>query len=369
MRSIVAICLIALVFGAAAQKKTTQKVDTHTVLSEMETSKFGSSFLNFLALQTSTGEVDVTTVQETINEFLDTLQGEQADDDTRHNQNEAVCDELLTAIGNQLNSEKEIVTSLGNAIETNTEIFEGAKRDLNLAASDYDETVSALEAGNAQREAEHAHWVDIDYEHEVAEVALDESIKLIKHLIHGVTFAQIKPRFDKVQDSLKKSQKFGTLFKPLIVSLSELATKLNYENVVAILDLLNNILGSLQQSRADYARTEQLQADDWAELESHLSDQKNALSDKKSRLNALITATEEIIEQSRNSLEFHNNQVVRLQDAFDEQEHWCTTVYGIYDANTVERTRQTDVLTRLQEHVSERYGSVAEFLQTRQLAF
>jgi len=369
MRSIVAICLIALVFGASAQKKTVQKVDTHTVLSEMETSKFGSSILNFLALQTSAGEVDVSDVQEVITDFLDTLQEEQADDDTRHNQHEAVCDELITTIGNQLKSEREIVESLGNAIETNTEILEGAKRDLNLAASDYDETVSALEAGNAQREAEHAHWVDIDYEHEVAEVALDESIKLIKHLIHGVTFAQIKPRFDKVQESLKQSNKFGTLFKPLIVSLSELATKLNYENVVAILDLLNNILGALQQSRADYARTEQTQADDWAELESHLTDQKNALSDKKSRLNALITATEEIISQSRDSLEFHNNQVVRLQAAWDEQDHWCTLVFEIYDNNTLERTRQTDILTRLEEHVNERYGSVTEFLQKRQLAF
>jgi len=324
--------------------------------------------LNFLSVNAQ-NDLPVTEVQEAIATVADEIQNRQAEQDAANDSNQALCDEQITRFNNQIASETEIVTSIGNSIVSNEELLDQAKRDLELAASDLDETVAALENGNAQREAEHARWVDVDYEHTTAIVSVDESIKLIKHMIHGVTFAQIKPRYEKVQESLKKSNKFATLFKPLIVSLSELATKLNYENVVAILDLLNNILGALQQSRADYARTEQTQADDWAELESHLTDQKNALSDKKSRLNALITATEEIISQSRDSLEFHNNQVVRLQAAWDEQDHWCTLVFEIYDNNTLERTRQTDILTRLEEHVNERYGSVTEFLQTRQLAF
>lgn len=366
MRSVATLCFIALIVCASAGNNKHAKVDTRTVLAEMETSKFGQTVLNFLSMN---NDLPVAEVQTTVNEILESLQNRQAEADENNSSNEALHEDLVARFTAQIAAQTESVNSISNSIESNTELLAQAKIDLNLAATDYDETVSALDSGNAQREAEHARWVDIDYEHSQAISQIDESIKIIKHLIHGVTFAQIKPRFDKVQDSLKKSNKFGTLFKPLIVSLSELATKLNYENVVAILDLLNNILGSLQQSRADYARTEQTQADDWAELESHLTDQKNALSDKKSRLNALITATEEIISQSRDSLEFHNNQVVRLQAAWEEQDHWCTLVFGIYDANTVERTRQTDILTRLEEHVNERYGSVTEFLQSRQLAF
>jgi hypothetical protein len=366
MRIVVAVCLIAL---ALAGNQKIQKVDTHTVLSEMETSKFGSAFLNFLSLQTSTKDYDISNVQTTINEYLDSIQEDQANDDSRNDANQATCDELITSLTNQVNAEQDAVTSLQNAIETNTEILDGAKRDLNLAASDYDETVSALESGAAQRDAEHARWVDLDYEHEQAENQLDESIKLIKHLIHGVTFAQIKPRFEKIQENLRQSSKFGTLFKPLILSLSELATKLNYENVVQIIDLLNQILHSVGQSRADYARTEQTQADDWAELSAHLSDQKNSLSDKKSRLNALITATEDILVQSRNSLDFHNNQLVRVQAALEEQQNWCDVVTSIYETNTQERSRQTDILERLQNHITERFGSVAEYLQTRQVTF
>jgi len=61
-------------------------------------------------------------------------------------------------------------------------------------------------------------------------------------MIHGVAFSQIKVRYDKVLDKLKEHDgKHTTLFKPLISSLTQIATKLNYENVMKILELLNNI--------------------------------------------------------------------------------------------------------------------------------
>jgi hypothetical protein len=47
-------------------------------------------------------------------------------------------------------------------------------------------------------------------------------------------------------NKLKNSEgKRATLFKPLITSLATLATKLNYENVMKILDLLNNIRAAI----------------------------------------------------------------------------------------------------------------------------
>jgi len=61
-------------------------------------------------------------------------------------------------------------------------------------------------------------------------------------MIHGVAFAQIKSRYEKVIEKLQKDDgKHTTLFKPLIIQLTQLATKLNYENVMKILDLLNGI--------------------------------------------------------------------------------------------------------------------------------
>jgi uncharacterized small protein (DUF1192 family) len=278
----------------------------------MESTKFGSMILNFLSVNAQ-NELPVTEVQEAIATVVDEIQNRQAEQDAANDSNQALCDEQITRFNNQIASETEIVTSIGNSIVSNEELLDQAKRDLELAASDLDETVAALESGNAQREAEHARWVDVDYEHTTAIVSIDESIKLIKHMIHGVTFAQIKPRYEKVQESLKKSNKFATLFKPLIVSLSELATKLNYENVVAILDLLNNIQTSLEDS------------------------QKASLSDKKSRLNALITSTVEIIAQSRNSLSFHQNSLVKAEANLEDQTNWCELVTETYTNETNER--------------------------------
>jgi hypothetical protein len=58
-------------------------------------------------------------------------------------------------------------------------------------------------------------------------------------MIHGVAFSQIKVRYDKVLEKLRATDnKRSTLFKPLITSLTQLATKLNYESVMKILDLL-----------------------------------------------------------------------------------------------------------------------------------
>jgi hypothetical protein len=69
-------------------------------------------------------------------------------------------------------------------------------------------------------------------------------------MIHGVAFSQIKSRYDKVLEKLNDdSNKHATLFKPIINSLTQLATKLNYENVMKILDLLNNIRISIVEER------------------------------------------------------------------------------------------------------------------------
>ena len=64
-------------------------------------------------------------------------------------------------------------------------------------------------------------------------------------MIHGVAFAQLKSRYDKVLEKLRENESnHASLFKPLITSLTQIATKLNYENVMRILELLNNIRAS-----------------------------------------------------------------------------------------------------------------------------
>lgn len=104
-------------------------------------------------------------------------------------------------------------------------------------------------------------------------------------MIHGVAFAQIKTRYEKVIEKLRESDnKKSTLFKPLIASLVQLSTKLNYENVMKILELLNNIrAATLEQQNADRLAEETAQHD-WEVLLAQLEYQKKTLSDKRQRL-------------------------------------------------------------------------------------
>jgi len=155
----------------------------------------------------------------------------------------------------------------------------------------------------------------------------------------------------------------------LILSLSELATKLNYESVIKILDLLNNILGALRQSQTDYRVAEENAAADWENLSTHLADQKQALAGKKSRLNSLISSSEDIIAQSESSLAFHQSIQVKIEASELDQQTWCEIVSSLYVSETIERTRQTEILTKLDEHISEKYGTVTEYLQTRPVQF
>jgi len=99
-----------------------------------------------------------------------------------------------------------------------------------------------------------------------------------------------------------------------------------------------------------------------------LTDQKQALAEKKSRLNSLISSTEDILTQSEASLSFHTQIQIKLEAGELDQETWCEAVSSLYVSETNERSRQTDVLERLQEHINDKWSSVAEYLQTRQAA-
>jgi hypothetical protein len=193
---------------------------------------------------------------------------------------------------------------LNKAIKDNREVLATAESDLEYAVKDYDETSKAIEVNAGEREEQHEKWAASDAELTDTIIAVDESTKLIQHMIHGVSFSQIKTRYEKVIDKFQNSNsKHAVLFKPIILSLSQLATKLNFENVQRILELLANIRASLvDQQETDRAAENKSQAD-WETLDAELKNQVIALADKKSRLTNLISSSNNIIERLIQSLE------------------------------------------------------------------
>jgi len=77
-------------------------------------------------------------------------------------------------------------------------------------------------------------------------------------MLHGVAFSQIETRYNKVLEKLKNHNGVhASLFKPLVSSLTQLATKLNYDNVMAVLGLLNDIRHGIVDRQVSARQTEE----------------------------------------------------------------------------------------------------------------
>lgn len=108
------------------------------------------------------------------------------------------------------------------------------------------------------RTHQHAVWVEKDAQHVDQIEAIDEASKIVQHLQAGVAFAQLKSRFEKVQAKLQEGK--HALLKPLISSLTQLASKVDNKSIIKILELLAQIRQQLVASRASLLATEERQA-------------------------------------------------------------------------------------------------------------
>lgn len=59
-----------------------------------------------------------------------------------------------------------------------------------------------IEDGTRQRETEHQEWANKDYELSVDITTVEEGVRLVQHMLHGVSFAQVEGKFNKVVEKL-----------------------------------------------------------------------------------------------------------------------------------------------------------------------
>jgi len=354
--------LIALLVAVATCTKQPKMVDTHVQFAELKKDAFGATFLSAIEMSLKTSS-PVSELIGLFDSILGDLQNDQAVADNLNETEQNFCSESLEQFAAETAYVENSIASLGTAVTANTEILAQAKLSLNQAATDLDETNAALAAGTAQREAEHAAWTDSDFEHSESIAALEEASKLIKHLIHGVSFAQVRERYTKVEETLKANAKHASLFKPLISALASISTKLNYEQVVRILDLLKSIRDALAAAQEGELNAENQAQADWDTLEAHLNEQRRSLQDKVARLNNLITSTEEIIVQLNESLarfqEYHDFLVYIT----DYVNNWCTSRNEAYTTSTQDRQRRIRIVEALEEGITERFSAVASFFE------
>jgi DNA repair exonuclease SbcCD ATPase subunit len=356
--------VVALLVAACTAKFSVKGTDPHIELAEMKKDAFGATLLSAVEM-TLKSTASVSELTGLFDSILGDLEGDQATADALYETENNFCEETYGTLEEQHNYVLSTLEGLDNGIQNNREVLAQAKLSLNQAATDLDETNNSLEAGAAQRESEHNAWVNADYEHSQSIAALEEASKLIKHLIHGVSFAQVRERYEKVQEALKSNVQHASLFKPLLSALASVSTKLNYEQVVRILDLLKSIKEALEAAQeAAHQAEDQAQAD-WEALESHLQEQRRSLQDKIARLNSLITSTEEIIEAltvSRARYHAYNEYLIFVVDYLQA---WCAERADLHNTNTTDRQRRIRILQALEEGLNDRFPAVSSFFEKK----
>lgn len=184
-------------------------------------------------------------------------------------------------------------------------------------------------------------------------------------MIHGVAFSQIKTRYDKVLENLKNSGSKHTLYKPLISELTQLATKLNYENVMAILKLLGNIRQDTVDLNNKEAQDEQEAQRKWEALLASLQAAEAKLKRKISNLTVQIESLTKELERLRVALEENEQNLATTQATLEAKEGQCAAWAAEYATIKADLARKSELLNKLITHMEERSAALEGYVRER----
>jgi len=80
----------------------------------------------------------------------------------------------------------------------------------------------------------------------------------------------------------------------------------------------------------------------------------------------LIESTTQLLKQLNESLENHRVDLENLQESLAAQTAWCSEQAETYFSESSERSRETTILEKLQEHLTEKFAAVNDYIATRQ---
>merc|ERR550537_1858532 len=187
---------------------------------------------------------------------------------------------------------------LGEAIFAQVSIHMSAGQDyLADAEEQLDATLAELasvnariEAGQAQRDMEHAAWSELDAEHEAGVTACRDAVNLVASLSRGALFIQLQGRIKSVSKRLSDmthlNDKF-TAYAPLINSFAQIASSSNNPQLLAqITSLLTTLKNQIAATRAADAGWEDRKAAAWAKELADLTAQRDSLTERRNSLQA-----------------------------------------------------------------------------------
>ncbi|CAD8171578.1 unnamed protein product [Paramecium octaurelia] len=154
-----------------------------------------------------------------------------------------------------------------------------------------------------------------------------------------------KDQIDTLHKKLSDNTSYTPLLQPVITALTELATHgFNQKALTKIAQLLSKIRQqiSLRESCQD-----KRQAARWAEFSVHLANEHTRLVERKAQLEVQIQEQKNTIEDVISWIEFHTLEFENTEERLAGQ------------------TAQEEVVDRLQEHISGKLSTTAQFIANR----
>merc|ERR1712139_198825 len=165
-----------------------------------------------------------------------------------------------------------------------------AEEQLDATLAELASVNARIEAGQAQRDMEHAAWSELDAEHESGVTACKDAVNLVASLSRGALFIQLQGRIKSVSKRLSDmthlNDKF-TAYAPLINSFAQIDSSSNNPQLLAqITQLLTTLKNQIASTRAADAGWEDRKAAAWAKELAGLTAQRDALTERRNSLQA-----------------------------------------------------------------------------------
>ncbi|EGR27301.1 protein kinase domain protein [Ichthyophthirius multifiliis] len=258
MKSFIILALfITLAFSNFSQK------EAHLSLAEIYKSAFGSTILNAIQMNISS-QATSDDIIALIDQILNQLQDAQIKKNTQNEVDVSNYALQVQQLSGRIKQTLDDTDTTRNEIKLSEENLEQYKLIKLQAESDYQNIVNSIEIGTAERELAHANWQESDSELAAALEAIDQANVLLQHLHNGVSFVQLSLRFGKVLGKLKNlKSKQSSLFRPVIMALSQIQDNLNYDKLQKIIELLVNLKNTLNDVKDINQKNETKNTEKW----------------------------------------------------------------------------------------------------------
>merc|ERR1712110_508386 len=361
-----AFAVLALIFVSSNATLSMTKVQHMKALAQINAHPLGEAIFAQVSIHMSAGQDYLADVVGMIDSLVGQLNDQQAAADAVHAQARATCDRLLPEYANNRDYNTQCADTCDQTVVDTQALLADAEEQLDATLAELASVNARIEAGQAQRDMEHAAWSELDAEHEAGVTACQDAINLVASMSRGALFIQLQGRIKSVSKRLSDmthlNDKF-TAYAPLINSFAQIASSSNNPQLLAqITSLITTLKNQIEATRAADAGWEDRKAAAWAKELADLTAQRDSLTERRNSLQAQILNYNNIIRENQEKSGMHRAEAVKFQYLLEQQTAWCNAEQAAYDEATNNRNEELSILGQVRDYISQRMGLAEEFI-------